>query len=379
VAATEQGFALAAVPREDELVRMVDARTGQKDEFSFARIEPRPGHWSNYWRVVAGRMMRDLPGRWRGADVAFVSDLPPAAGLSSSSALVIGAALALGDANHLAERPEYRENLCAVLDRAAWLGAVENGRPFRGFEGGGGVGTLGGNQDQTAILASAPGALLRLRFDPMTIESEVPFPDDLTFAIGVCGVTAHKTGSALGLYNAVAERTARLWELVRDVAPDRAGSLGAAMLHGPDAADRLRRRLGERLPDARERAPFEARLEQLMTECLDLIPALEAAVRAGDHAAIGRVAARSQAGAEAALENQIPETIALVELALAAGAIGASAFGAGFGGSVWALVPREESPSFLARWQTLYERRFPVHRETARFVLTRPAMPATRI
>ena len=38
------------------------------------------------------------------------------------------------------------------------------------------------------------------------------------------------------------------------------------------------------------------------------------------------------------LGNQVPETIALARAALAHGAFAACSFGAGFGGSVWALV-----------------------------------------
>ncbi len=51
------------------------------------------------------------------------------------------------------------------------------------------------------------------------------------------------------------------------------------------------------------------------------------------------MAERSQEAAERWLGNQIPETIALARLARHVGATAASAFGAGFGGSVWALVP----------------------------------------
>jgi len=44
-------------------------------------------------------------------------------------------------------------------------------------------------------------------------------------------------------------------------------------------------------------------------------------------------------GPSAALGNQIPQTIFLAKTARQLGAVAASAFGAGFGGSVWALVP----------------------------------------
>ena len=43
---------------------------------------------------------------------------------------------------------------------------------------------------------------------------------------------------------------------------------------------------------------------------------------------------------------KVPETVFLAKSARAEGALAASAFGAGFGGSVWALVPTESVASF---------------------------------
>ena len=57
-------------------------------------LTPGPGDWVNYVKAAA----QAVEGRWRlerGIDAAVVSDLPPAAGLSSSSALLSGFALAL--------------------------------------------------------------------------------------------------------------------------------------------------------------------------------------------------------------------------------------------------------------------------------------------
>ena len=46
-----------------------------------------PGSWENYVATLLRRLVRDF-GIARGVDIAFASDLPVAAGLSSSSALV---------------------------------------------------------------------------------------------------------------------------------------------------------------------------------------------------------------------------------------------------------------------------------------------------
>jgi galactokinase len=86
---------------------------------------------------------------------------------------------------------------------------------------------------------------------------------------------------------------------------------------------------------------------------------------------------RSQALAEQALDNQVPETIALARLARANGAAAASAFGAGFGGAVWAMVPGSAAESFTAAWRAAYAQEFPSRAARSRFLLTAPGAPAS--
>ena len=93
----------------------------------------------------------------------------------------------------------------------------------------------------------------------------------------------------------------------------------------------------------------------------------------------GAAVARSQSGAECALHNQIPETIALVRGARALGAVAASAFGAGFGGSVWALVERARVEEFRERWSEAYRVEFPGAAARAEFFVTGAGPAATRL
>ena len=60
-----------------------------------------------------------------------------------------------------------------------------------------------------------------------------------------------------------------------------------------------------------------------------------------DTAALGDLSAESQADAETLLDNQVQETVELVASARRLGAFASSSFGAGFGGSVWALVHQD--------------------------------------
>jgi galactokinase len=89
----------------------------------------------------------------RGADIAFAADLPPDAGMSSSSALVVATFIALSKANDLRSNTIFRSVISSGEELAAYLGAVEKvvrsatcRRRRRG--------NVGGNQDQTAILCA---------------------------------------------------------------------------------------------------------------------------------------------------------------------------------------------------------------------------------
>ena len=62
-----------------------------------------------------------------------------------------------------------------------------------------------------------------------------------------------------------------------------------------------------------------------------------------------------------------------------AGAAAASAFGAGFGGAVWALVPGDGAESFLESWSADYVERFPEHRMRAQFFWTGAGGPASEL
>jgi galactokinase len=122
-----------------------------------------------------------------------------------------------------------------------------------------------------------------------------------------------------------------------------------------------------------------ARFEQFVEESEVIIPTAGDALGAGDLERFGRLVDRSQELAVRALRNQVPETIELARLARELGAVAASAFGAGFGGSVWALVEERESAAFLERWRDAYLESFPRHAGSATFFVTRPGPPARHL
>lgn len=353
VAALEQGFCMVALPREDAQV-VVWAGQGEPARFALdPELVATHGHWSNYPMTVARRLARNFPGCRRGMHLAFCSDLPLAAGMSSSSALMVGTYLALAAFNQLETDVRYQRQIHDQLELAAYLGTIENGQSFGELEGDRGVGTFGGSEDHTAILCSRAGHIGQFAYCPARFERYLPLPEGYLFALGSSGVVAEKTGAAQELYNRASARARAL------VLAWQRGTGGTQqhlypILHSePGAAQRLRRLL-ETGHEGFGAAELRDRLEHFIAENEEIaLPAGEALAEGG-LARFGQLVDRSQELTETLLGNQVPQTVALARLAREQGAVAASAFGAGFGGSVWALVAAAGAEDFLDRWARAY-------------------------
>jgi len=365
---------MVVAARNDRQLRITDARAGETiDAWMDPTVDARAGHWSTYPITVARRIARDFGEPLVGADIAFASDLPQASGMSSSSALVVATFLALAEVNALRERPDF-QRLFPTLDRLAeYLGAVENGYAYQGFAGDAGVGTFGGSEDHTAILCARPGQLVQYSFCPVRFERALPLPADHELVIAYSGVTAEKIGAVREHYNRLSQATQELAAQWRAATGRHDATLGNAVASAPDAADRLLSMVRNAKSDLRDR------LSQFVVETTELIPRAGDALLRGDLSELGALVDRSQAGAEKQLRNQIDETIWLVREARSSGAIAASAFGAGFGGAVWALVRAANAETFRAEWTQGYAARFPAAAPHADFFVTRAGPAATRL
>src|SRR4029077_18461215 len=122
-----------------------------------------------------------LRGPAAGVDSEIRSDLPAAAGLSSSTALMVAFTLGLLRANSY--NPTFEE-LMAVLP---------DGEQF--------VGTRGGGMDHAASLASRAGCASLTGFDPVKVR-HIPIPAGWGFLVANSMVRAEKSGSAREEYNA---------------------------------------------------------------------------------------------------------------------------------------------------------------------------------
>ncbi|MDY3678944.1 MAG: galactokinase family protein [Actinomyces urogenitalis] len=338
------------------------------------------GHWGRYLQTVLDRLTANF-GPSVPAHLTITSDLPPASGMSSSSALICASALALADLNGWSTTELWKRNIPDRLSLAGYLAGVEAGRPWRELLGAEGVGTQGGSEDHTGMLCGEAATLLLARFAPMEIRERVAFPEDWAIVVGVSGVLAEKTGAALADYNrgpltlrsVLARWNKSTGRQDAFLASAVASLIGEATGEEAAGSPELRRLL-----DLTEPGYERGRVEQFLIESLVLVPAGAQAVAAGDAGAVGEVLARSHALADSRLLNQVPATNAMVSLARDLGAIGASAFGAGWGGSVYAVVPAPGAEDFAAAWLERYQREAggPASATT---IVTRPGASASRL
>ncbi|HEV8363356.1 MAG TPA: galactokinase family protein [Gemmatimonadaceae bacterium] len=372
VCAVDRGIAFAATARDDPVVRVSDAVRGETREAPLeVASSVSSADWGTYVATVARRAARDFPATLSGVDVVIASDLPAASGLSSSSALLIASFLALAAANGwFYDTPLGNTLRGSATALAEYLAAVESGRAYAGLAADDGVGTLGGSQDHTAILCSARGCVSRFEFLPTRHLGDVELPSSLTFAVAMSGVHAAKTADARERYNRASQAVSEIVRIWQEQTRNRTiKSLRRAVEARGVAAVRAAIRMGQ--SDAFSAEELLRRLDHFMVE-MELHEVATRALAQQDWGAFGEVAARSQRSAEELLGNQVPETTELVRLALAEGALAASAFGAGFGGSVWALVEANAAQSIADSWREAYGQAFPDAVLRSTFFVSRP-------
>ena len=235
-------------------------------------------------------------------DAAIASDLPAAAGLSSSSALLTAVLLALLRIHDI--QPRFDE-LMSILPEAEQF-----------------VGTRGGAMDHAAVLASRAGHALLVDFDPLEIV-HIAIPADWSFLIAHSLSHAEKSGAVLAEYNA---RRRAGENALRKLAFSSYRS--ASQKYG----------MGELVEMAAGQASLgnlsEAEMlafQHVASEAVRVAGAVSA-LRNSDNVAFGLLLNASHASLRSKLRVSTPDLDRLVDLALEAGALGARLSGAGFGG-----------------------------------------------
>src|SRR5688572_1880193 len=134
VAPVPRGFIFLARVRGDRVVTMADAARGERFSIDLENraapspsSAPAPAGWRRYVVTAVHRLDRNFPGAVPGADIAFASDLPPASGMSSSSALMVGLAAVLVQLGNIETTREWQTSISGPLDAAGYYACIENG------------------------------------------------------------------------------------------------------------------------------------------------------------------------------------------------------------------------------------------------------------
>ena len=327
--AIQRHITLLSSPRADAAVTVANtsAEFGTRNFEVESEIEPFPaGDWGNYVKAavqaLAGRF-----GAGRGFDAVLDSDVPVAAGLSSSSALLVAAALAFVTANDIVVQPLELMELAAEAERY--------------------VGTRGGGMDQAVCLGAVEQAALRVDFNPLRLTPR-QIPAEWRFVVISSRQRAEKSGAARDTYN---QRTRECREALESVLGHLdlpAGVDSYAGLLGEAGAPKLLE-VGDRVLGG----TLGRRFRHVVTEAYRVNEA-EAAMADADLDAFSRVLTESQASLRDDYDESTPELDEIVETAVAAGAQGARLTGAGLGGCAVAVCSEEAAGSLVAELVARY-------------------------
>ena len=318
--AVDRETCIAASAQAGAECRIKDLKQDSVRVFRLDELDdPEPGDWANYVKGIVVELQR------RGFSVpAFqailTSSVPISAGMSSSAALEMSVAYALG---------QLAGTSLPWLEWARVGQACENGY----------VGAMTGLMDQFSSLKGRSGHLVLSDFRSLEVRN-VPLPEGAALVVANSMVTHNLTGA----YN---ERRTRC----------------------EDAAAALDKKLGG------IRALRDVSLEQLKDnrDVMDMVSFRRAlhvvgenervhagvqALERDDLEAFGRLMFESHESSRVNFENSCPELDILVATgASLPGAIGARLSGGGFGGITVHLVSAAEAESYSTRLKTAYASR----------------------
>jgi galactokinase len=318
-AAVSLAIEIAFVPTDDDRVELLLASNDDRAVVDLANAGARRGTWRDY---VAGTAwaLREAGARTRGFRGVLGSTIPSGAGLSSSAAIELATAWALSGG----EAPTLDP---MTLARTAQRAENEY------------VGVMCGLMDQFAVTMGRIGQALHLDCRSLAWHV-VPIPREIELVVCHSGSPRRLEASA---YNARRAECGRAVTAIAALEP------GVTSLRDVDLAtlERHRHRLDE---------VAYARALHVVTEN-DRVVDAEAALRAGDLAALGRLFAASHASLRDRFEVSSDALDALVEIAVGTpGVIAARLTGAGFGGCTINLVERGRAGELRAA----VERDYPV-------------------
>jgi len=225
VMAINREVLLVAAPRNDDVVRLVnsDAKLFPPSEFRIGdlihsmawddwltyvnssqvhqMVMRTQGDWTNYVKAAVLRLQqgyRDI--MVRGMDAAMTGSIPQAAGLSSSSAVVVASAEAAVAINQFDVTPTQFVDVCG---EGEWF-----------------VGTRGGSADHAAIRFGRRGSVAHVGFFPFEVERTVQLPDDAVVVMANSHIKADKSAGVRDRFNQRVASYELSFMLLKDRVPE---------------------------------------------------------------------------------------------------------------------------------------------------------------
>ena len=324
--AIQREVRLAYRARDDQLVRIRSVHEDFEEvEFEiFPRIAPSPpGHWGNYLKAPVQELARRFATP-RGFDGVLVSDIPIAAGLSSSSALVNAVGLAFAQVNGVSLQTLPFADVMADAERY--------------------TGTRGGGMDHAISIGARACHAARIEFDPLKIK-HILVPERWCFIIANSGVRVEKSGCAMEAYNARRDESEQALRIITAAATER-----GLMPSQPTGYKDLLEVLGEdrviSLAETVLKGILFQRFKHVITEAVRVETAI--GLMAGkDLRGFGYLMNNSHRSLRIDYEVSSAELDELVVVSRESGAAGARLTGAGFGGSVIILTEQEKVEAVL--------------------------------
>lgn len=323
------------------------------------------GDWGNYVKAAVNgllHILREKKKNINGFRAVFSGNIPGAAGLSSSSAMVVASALTFLHANRV-HLPKIQ--LAEILARAEHF-----------------VGTQGGGMDQAISLLGQANAALKIDFFPLRVQSKPLSPD---YRIVICNsfIRAPKTESAMNEYNrrpiecrivtgllaqalgtSYPDRVQRLADLEKIPGySERQAELAEQVLSPPimslqqvceklDLSEKdfrekyLKLRSGGYFTPTADGFKLAQRFKHVIEEA-QRVELAASALENGDMETFGQLMNASHQSCRDLYEISTPEMDTLTDIARKHGAVGARLTGAGFGGCTVNLVHKNDLDSFI--------------------------------
>lgn len=205
VMATDKDTLMVASLRDDDIVRVINLDSNYPErtfsiseelgeekyekwleylesDRSVARLRECAGDWSNYVKSAVLRAQFETSIKLFGMDVSVSGAIPVAAGLSSSSSIVVASMEAFQTLN------------CLELDDKKFINLCGEGEWF--------VGSRGGAGDHAAMKCGNRDKIVQLTFKPFSVGKSVSFSDKYAVIVANSGIKAKKSEGSKDKFNA---------------------------------------------------------------------------------------------------------------------------------------------------------------------------------